>query len=50
MREEMIDIYCVVSGVKHHSLSYWSVVMTLPVEFRQVNFASNRYEKTFKMA
>ena len=46
----MTDIYCVVSGVKRHSLSYWSVVMTLLVEFRQVNLASNRYEKSFKMA
>ena len=50
MREEITGIYCVVSGVKHHSLSYLSVVMTLPVEFRQVNLVSNRYEKSFKMA
>ena len=46
----MTDIYCVVSGVKHHSLSYWSAVMMLPVEFREVNLVSNRYEKSFKMA
>ena len=29
----MIDIGSVGSGVKYHSLSYWSIVMTSPVEF-----------------
>ena len=27
------NICCVGSGVKYHSLSYWSIVMTSPVEF-----------------
>ena len=31
-REKGIDKSCVWSGVKHHSLSYWSIVMTSPVE------------------
>ena len=29
----MIDIYYVGSGVKYHSLSHWSIVMTSQVEF-----------------
>ena len=30
--KKMIDICCVGSGVRYHSLSYWSIVMTSPVE------------------
>ena len=33
MRKKMIDICCVRSGVQYHSLSYWSIVMMLLVEF-----------------
>ena len=33
MREKMIDICCVRSGVQYHSLSYWSTVMMSLVEF-----------------
>ena len=40
----MIDIDSVGSGVKCHSLFYWSIVMTSP------NFAPKRYEEFFKMA
>ena len=29
----MIDMCFVGSDVKYHSLSYWSIVMTSPVEF-----------------
>ena len=46
----MIDMCFVGSDVKYHSLSYWSIVMTSPVEFRPVNFAPNSYEKFIKMA
>ena len=46
-REIMIDICYVGSGVKYHSLSYCSIVMTSSVEFSTVNFASNKYEKVF---
>ena len=38
---KMIDIYFVVSGVKYHWLSYWSIVMTSQVEFSPVNFMPN---------
>ena len=37
-REKMIDIGSVGSGVKYHSLSYWSIVMTSPVEFSTDEF------------
>ena len=40
----MIDICCVRSGVKYHTMSYWSIVMKSPV-----NFVPNKYEKSFKM-
>ena len=34
MFKKMIDICCVGSGFKYHTtLSYWSIVMTSPVEF-----------------
>ena len=33
MREKMIDICCVGSGVQCHSPSYWSIVMMSLVEF-----------------
>ena len=36
--KKMIDICCVGSGVKYHSLSYWSIVMTSPVEFSTGEF------------
>ena len=36
--EKMIDIRCVGSGVKCHSQSYWSIVMTSPVEFSTGEF------------
>ena len=42
--KKMIDIYSIGSGVKCHSLIYWSIVMTSP------DFAPKRYEKFFKMA
>ena len=32
-REKMIDICCVGSSVKYLLLSYWSIVLTSPVEF-----------------
>ena len=31
-RRKMIDICCVGSGIKYHSLSYWSIVITSLVE------------------
>ena len=31
-RRKMIDICCVGSGIKYHSLSYWSIVMMSLVE------------------
>ena len=34
MREKKkVDISCVGSGLKYHCLSYWTIVMTSPVEF-----------------
>ena len=45
----MIEIYCVGSGLKHHSLSYCSVVMMTPVEeLRPVNFASTGVKTPLK--
>ena len=38
----MIDICWVGSGVKSHSLSYWSIVMTSPVEFSSGEFRTNQ--------
>ena len=38
----MIDICYVGSGVKYHSLSYWSIVMMPPVEFSTINFVPNQ--------
>ena len=53
----MIDICCVGSGVKYHPPSYWSIVTSYwsivnchRWNFRPVNFATNRYKKSFKMA
>ena len=46
----MIDICCGWSGVKNHSLCYWSIVMMSHVEFRLVNFMPDRYQKSFKIA
>ena len=36
--KKMIDICCVGSGVEYHSLSYWSIAMTSPVEFSTGEF------------
>ena len=43
----MLDI-CVGSGVKYHSLSYWSVVMTSPVEFYIDKFRAKQVRKVLK--
>ena len=40
--KKVIDICCVGSDVKYHSLSYWSIVMTSAVEF------STRYNQPGK--
>ena len=40
--EKMIDIRFVGSGVKYHSLSYWSIVMTSPVEFSTGEFSAKQ--------
>ena len=46
----MIDICCVRRGMKYHTMSYWSIVMKSAVEFFEpVNFAPNKYEKSFKI-
>ena len=37
-----IDICRVGSGVKYHSLSYWSIVMMSPVEFSTGEFRAKR--------
>ena len=42
MREKMIDICRVGSGVKCHSLSYWSIVMTSPVELSTGEFRTKQ--------
>ena len=41
----MIDICCVGSGVKYHSLSCWPILIMSP---QPVNFVPNRSEKSFK--
>ena len=41
-REKLIDICCVGSGVKYRSLSYWSVVMSSPVEFSTCEFCAKQ--------
>ena len=38
----MIDICYVGLGVKYNSLSYWSTVMTSPVEFSTGEFRAKR--------
>ena len=45
----MIDICCVRSGVKYHTMSYWSIVMKSAVEFLTGEFREFSYEKSFKM-
>ena len=40
--EKMIDTRFVGSGVKYHSLSYWSIVMTSPVEFSTGEFSAKQ--------
>ena len=39
---KMIDISCVGSGVKYHSLSNLSIVMTSPVEFSTGEFSAKQ--------
>ena len=47
----MIDTCCDESGMKYHSLSYWSIVMTSPVEFSTGEFRDKQVrKKSFKMA
>ena len=41
-REKMIDICCVGSGVKYHSLFHWSIVMTSPIEFSTDEFSAKQ--------
>ena len=41
----MIDICFVESDVKYHSLSYWSIVMTSPVEFLTGEFHTKQVWK-----
>ena len=41
----MIDICYVGSGVKYHSLSYWSIVMMPPVEFSTSQFRAKLGKK-----
>ena len=41
-REKLMDICCVGSGVKYRSLSYWSIVMTSPVEFSTSEFCAKQ--------
>ena len=43
----MIDM-CVGSGVKSHSLSHWSIVMTSPVEFSSGEFRANQKKNNNK--
>ena len=44
----MIDMCCVGSGVKSHSLSHWSIVMTSPVEFSSGEFRANQKKNNNK--
>ena len=43
--KKMIKICCVGSRVKYHSLSYWSFVMTSPVEFSTGEFRAKQVWK-----
>ena len=47
--KKMIDICCVRSSVKYHTMSYWSIVMKSAVEFLTGEFREFSYEKSFKM-
>ena len=38
----IFDVCSVGSGVKYHSLSYWSIVMTSPVEFLTDEFRAKQ--------
>ena len=40
--KKMIHICCVGSGVKYHSLSHWSIVMTSLVEFSSREFRAKQ--------
>ena len=44
----MIDICCVGSGVKYHSLFHWSIVMTSPIELSTDEFSAKQYESPLK--
>ena len=46
--EKMIDICWVGSGVKSNSLSYWSIVMTSPVEFSSCEFRTDHKKNNNK--
>ena len=43
--KNMIDICCVASGVKYHSLSYWSIVMTSILEYLTGEFCAKQVRK-----
>ena len=45
-REKEIGICCVGSRVRYHSLSYWSIIMTSPVEFSTGEFRAKRGMKS----
>ena len=45
-REKKIDICCVGSGVRYHSRSYWSIIMTSLVEFSTGEFRAKRGMKS----
>ena len=40
--KKIIDIGCVGSGVKYHSLFHWSIVMTSPIEFSTDEFSTKQ--------
>ena len=44
----MIDICCVRTGVKYHSFSYWSIVMTSLVEFSTGEFRAKQVLKVLE--
>ena len=51
----MIKIFCVGSRVKYHLLSYWSFVMTSPVEFLTGEFRAKQVnqpgkKRTFRLS
>ena len=48
--KKKIDIHCVGSGVRYHSLSYCSIVMTSLIEFSTGEFSAKQVWKSFKIA